>query len=40
MVGEEAALFRFTLRHSLALLLVVCLLTFAQAYYLPGMIPR
>jgi L-lactate transport len=40
MVGEEAALFRFTLRHSLALLLIVCLLTFAQAYYLPGMIPR
>jgi lactate permease len=39
MVGEEGSLFRFTLRHSLLLLLVVCVITYLQAYYLPWMVP-
>jgi lactate permease len=39
MVGEEGSIFRFTLRHSLTLLALICILVFAQAYYLTGMIP-
>jgi lactate permease len=32
MVGEEASLFRFTLKHSLLLLLIICAITYLQAY--------
>ena len=39
MVGEEGTLFRFTLKHSLFLLLLVCIMTYLQAYYLQWMIP-
>ncbi len=39
-VGNEAGLFRFTLRHSLLLLAVVALLTWLQATLLTWMIPR
>jgi lactate permease len=39
MVGEEGSLFRFTLKHSLALLLIVCAIVFLQAYWLTWMIP-
>ncbi len=39
MVGEEGSLFRFTLRHSLVMLLFICVLTYLQAYYLTGMVP-
>jgi len=39
MVGEEGSVFRFTLRHSLTLLALLCLLVFAQAYYLTWMVP-
>jgi lactate permease len=39
MVGEEGSLLRFTLKHSLALLAVVCVITYLQAYYLTWMIP-
>ncbi len=39
MVGEEGTLFRFTLKHSLFLLFLVCVLTYLQAYYLQWMIP-
>jgi lactate permease len=39
-VGNEAALFRFTLRHSLLLLAIVALITFLQATLLTWMIPR
>lgn len=39
MVGEEGTLFRFTLKHSLFLLLLICVLTYLQAYYLQWMIP-
>jgi len=38
-VGNEAGLFRFTVRHSLLLLAIVALLTWLQATLLTGMIP-
>ncbi len=39
MVGEEGSLFRFTLKHSLLLLLVICVISYLQAYYLTWMVP-
>jgi lactate permease len=39
MVGEEGSLFRFTLKHSLFLTFLVCVMTYLQAYYLQWMIP-
>ena len=39
LVGRESDLFRFTLKHSLFLLLLVCIMTYVQAYILPGMMP-
>jgi L-lactate transport len=39
MVGQEGSLFRFAIRHSLALLAVICAIVFLQAYYLVWMIP-
>lgn len=39
LVGEEGTIFRFTLLHSLAMLLCMSLLTFAQAYTLSWMLP-
>jgi lactate permease len=39
MVGEEGSLFRFTLKHSVLLLLVVCFISYLQAYYLTWMVP-
>jgi lactate permease len=39
MVGEEGNLFRFTLKHSIFLTLLVCVLVYLQAYYLQWMIP-
>ena len=39
MIGQEGNLFRFTLLHSLAMLLVLCVITFAQAYWLKWMLP-
>ncbi|MFO7248932.1 MAG: lactate permease LctP family transporter [Bacillota bacterium] len=39
LVGKESDLFRFTLKHSLLLLLVLCVLTALQAYGMPWMIP-
>jgi lactate permease len=40
MVGEEGSLFRFTLKHSLALLLAVGIVVYLQAFYLPWMVPK
>ena len=40
MVGEEGSLLRFTLKHSLVLLSVVCAVVYAAAYYAPWMVPR
>ncbi|HEV2480809.1 MAG TPA: L-lactate permease [Puia sp.] len=39
LVGRESDLFRFTVRHSLILLFIVCCLVLAQAYLLTWMIP-
>ncbi len=39
MVGKEGDLFRFTLKHSLFLTFLVCVITYLQAYYLQWMIP-
>jgi lactate permease len=39
MVGEEGSLFRFTLKHSLFLLLLICIITYLQAYALAWMVP-
>ncbi len=39
MVGEEGTLFRFTLKHSLFLTFLVCIIVYLQAYYLQWMIP-
>jgi lactate permease len=39
LMGKESDLFRFTVKHSFLMLLVVCLLTVMQAYWLPWIIP-
>jgi len=39
LVGRESDLFRFTLKHSLFLLLLICIMTYLQAYVLQGMMP-
>jgi lactate permease len=39
MVGEEGTLFRFTLKHSIFLTIVVGVMVYLQAYYLQWMIP-
>ena len=39
LVGKESALFRFTVKHSFILLIVICFLTLAQAYALNWLIP-
>ncbi|WP_407314428.1 L-lactate permease [Desulfosporosinus sp. SB140] len=39
LVGKESDLFRFTIKHSVFLLLIICCITLLQAYVVPGMIP-
>lgn len=39
LVGKEAELFRFTLKHSFILLLIICAITIIQAYVIPLVIP-
>ncbi|EGO64117.1 L-lactate permease [Acetonema longum] len=39
LVGSEGDLFRFTVRHSMAMTLIVCILTYLQAYVLKFMLP-
>lgn len=39
LVGKESELFRFTVKHSLIMLIVICLITLSQAYLLKWMIP-
>jgi lactate permease len=39
MVGEEGTLFRFTLKHSLFLTVIVGIIVYLQAYVFPWMIP-
>lgn len=39
LVGGEAELFRFTLKHSFFLLIIICILSFLQAYIFTWLIP-
>jgi L-lactate transport len=39
LVGRESELLRFTVKWSLLFLLIICVVTYVQAYYLTGMIP-
>ena len=39
LVGRESELLRFTAKWSVAFLLVICVITYLQAYYLTWMIP-
>jgi len=39
LIGKEAQLFRYTLKHSLIMLLLICLITLAQAYIIPWIVP-
>ena len=39
LVGQEAQLFRFTVKHSFYMLIFICFLTLAQAYVLKWLIP-
>ncbi len=39
MIGSEGNLFRFTLKHSLAMTFIVCVITLLQAYRLSWMLP-
>lgn len=39
LVGRESALFRFTVKHSFFILLFICLLVLAQAYWIKEIVP-
>ncbi len=39
LVGKESELFRFTVKHSFIMLMLICLIVFAQAYLLQFLIP-
>ena len=39
LTGREGRLFRFTILHSIGLVLIICIITYIQAYYLSWMIP-
>jgi lactate permease len=39
LTGQEGKLFRFTILHSIGLVLIICVITYLQAYYLQWMIP-
>ncbi len=40
LVGREADIFRFSIKHSFILLFLICILTVLQAYVFPGIIPE
>jgi L-lactate transport len=40
LVGREGELYRFTLKHSIALVICICIITALYAYVFPGGIPR
>jgi lactate permease len=40
LVGKESELLRFTLKHSLIMLLIICIFTFLQAYVITWIIPE
>jgi lactate permease len=39
LVGEEGTIFRFTLKHSIAMVLVISVITLLQAYVFTWMLP-
>jgi len=39
LTGQEGRLFRFTILHSIGLVLIICVITYLQAYYFQWMIP-
>jgi L-lactate transport len=39
LVGQEGNLYRFTIKHSVLFLLVICILTAVEAFVFPGVIP-
>ncbi|MEO5891889.1 MAG: lactate permease LctP family transporter [Ferruginibacter sp.] len=39
LVGQESSLFRFTVKHSFFMLVLICFIVLAQAYIFKGMIP-
>lgn len=39
LIGKEAQLFRYTLKHSLIMLLLICLITVGQAYVIKWIVP-
>ena len=40
LVGKEAELFRFTLKHSFIMLFLLCIITFMQAYIITWIVPE
>lgn len=40
LVGQESKLFRFTVKHSFIMLMVVCVITMLQAYVISWIVPR
>ena len=40
LVGKEAELFRFTLKHSFIMLFLLCIITFMQAYLITWIVPE
>jgi len=38
--GQEGKLFRFTILHSLGLIIIICVITYIQAYYAKWMVPE
>jgi lactate permease len=40
LVGKESDLFRFTVKHSFIMLFIISLLTSAQAYVIPWIVPE
>lgn len=39
LIGKESSLFKFTIKHSLILISVICVIVFAQAYFLKSFVP-
>jgi lactate permease len=40
LVGKEAELFRFTVKHSFIMLFLICVITYMQAYVITWIVPK
>jgi len=40
LVGKEAELFRFTIKHSFIMLFLLCIITYMQAYVIKWIVPE